>query len=113
MISHDRFSLRQSEDQLDVMVRWALRSNMAGASPPSHNWDRIRDRLRRRGKRGGFYQDWRRFREFLDALLKKDLFFPPQQNYCFECSVKNSMEQHWPYLFVCQLELPMVWAKVV
>jgi hypothetical protein len=113
MISRDKFSSKRTEEQLDVMVRWVLHSSLAEADPPSHAWDQIRGCVRKQKIRGGFYQDWRRFREFLDALLKKDLFFPPQRNYCFEGGMKNTMEQHSPYLFVCQLELPMVWAKVV
>lgn len=31
-------------DQLDVMIRWALREDMVGAAPPSQMWERIRKR---------------------------------------------------------------------
>lgn len=52
---------RRSQDQLDVMIRWALCDRVADVTPPAKAWEGITDRLNRRPKRTGA-QWWRSFR---------------------------------------------------
>ena len=34
-----------SADELDKLIRWALRERVVGASPSSHVWERIKERV--------------------------------------------------------------------
>jgi len=36
-----------SADELDNLIRWALRERVVGASPSSHVWERIKERVGR------------------------------------------------------------------
>ena len=38
---------RRAADELDGLIRWVLRGRVAGASPPSWVWERIRARAER------------------------------------------------------------------
>ena len=38
---------RRAADELDGLIRWVLRGRVAGASPPSRVWERVRARAER------------------------------------------------------------------
>ena len=47
MTSHKDVFEGRSADELDKLIRWALRERVVGASPSSHVWERIKERVGR------------------------------------------------------------------
>jgi len=48
MISRRKISEEYPTDELDSLIRWALRERVAGATPPPRVWRRINERLKSR-----------------------------------------------------------------
>ena len=57
--------LRDSDDQLDVLIRCAVRERAAGAVPSRGAWERIRYTIKRSG---GFWQAWSRLGTQVEAI---------------------------------------------
>ena len=55
MTSRKQRLLRQADDQLDVLIRCALRERVARAAPSQGTWERIRLTV---GRSGGFWHAW-------------------------------------------------------
>jgi len=79
MISHRNVSERYPIDELDGLMRWALRERVGGASPPPRVWERIRARAEWR-------ESWmlsgckfsRGYRAVMNPLSKIDAFLSAQ-----------------------------------
>jgi len=71
MISHRNVSERYPIDELDGLMRWALRERVGGASPPPRVWERIRARAEWRESwmlSGCKWVEWR-YNPWLTRLL--------------------------------------------
>ena len=70
---------RRSTDELDGLIRWALREAVAGAGPSPHVWGRIMERVERPTAQGSMgLGSYRGYRAVRARLSRVDAFLSAQ-----------------------------------
>jgi len=115
MTSRD-VSERRCPDQLDVMIRWTLRESVAGATPPTDGWERIKERLSQQpGKPGAAW--WRGLRVACASagiwLLESAVGPPTQLVYCGGAGLVDVREKYDLRLLMYQQATPMLLGQVL